>query len=49
MPMPRPRQSRTAIAIYGSSGSRFGIVPGAAYDLVLRPYQPLFFNRGTSR
>lgn len=29
--------------------STFGIVPNAAYDLVLRPYQPMFFNRETSR
>jgi hypothetical protein len=45
MPIPSPPQPRTAIVICCSLGSRIGIVPDAAYDLVLRPYQPLFFSR----
>lgn len=49
MPISSPPKTHAAIAIYFASGSRLGIVPDAAYDLVLRPYQPMFFDRREMR
>lgn len=37
------------MVIHRSLCTRLGIVLDAAYDLVLRPYQPLFFNKGAMR